>query len=93
MIGVASTAPAYSVAVTVGFIVLIGGVTTHMPAVLIVSFIPMYFIASAYKAMNAADPDCGTAFSWVARGFGPSLGWIVGWTVCSPTSSSTPPRR
>src|SRR5579875_46079 len=81
VIGVASTAPAYSLAATVGFIVLIGGVTTHEPAVVLVSFFPMWFIAAAYKGMNAADPDCGTTFSWVTRAFGPALGWVVGWTV------------
>jgi hypothetical protein len=43
VIGVASTAPALSLALTIGFIVGIGGMGTHMPAVIIVSFIPMFF--------------------------------------------------
>ena len=81
VIGVASTAPAYSLAATVGFLVLISSMGFHSPAVIIVSFIPMLFIAWAYKAMNAVDPDCGTSFSWVTRAMGPSIGWIVGWTV------------
>ncbi|HEY5428462.1 MAG TPA: APC family permease [Solirubrobacteraceae bacterium] len=81
VIGVASTAPAYSLAATVGFVVLIGGVGGHTPAVIIVSFVPMFFIASAYKAMNAADPDCGTTFSWVSRSMGAGWGWVIGWTV------------
>jgi amino acid transporter len=81
VIGVASTAPAYSLAATVGFFVLTSGIGVHSPAVVIVSFIPMLFIAWAYKAMNAVDPDCGTTFSWVTRSMGPSLGWVIGWTV------------
>ncbi|HET8978305.1 MAG TPA: APC family permease [Solirubrobacteraceae bacterium] len=81
VIGVASTAPAYSLAATVGFFILISGIGVHSPAVVIVSFIPMLFIAWAYKAMNAVDPDCGTTFSWVTRSMGPSIGWVVGWTV------------
>ncbi len=81
VIGVASTAPAYSLAATVGFVVLIGGIGTHTPAVFIVSFIPMFFIATAYNAMNKVDPDCGTTFSWVTRSLGPSWGWVIGWTV------------
>lgn len=81
VIGVASTAPGYSLAATIGFIVGIGGIGTHMPAVIVVSFIPMFFIALAYKNMNAADPDCGTTFSWVTRAMGPSIGWIAGWTI------------
>ena len=81
VIGVASTAPAYSLAATVGFFVLITGVGVHSPAIIIVSFIPLFFIATAYKAMNEVDPDCGTTFSWVTRAMSPSLGLLIGWTV------------
>lgn len=81
VIGVASTAPAYSLAATVGFMVAVSGVTTHNPAVVIVSFIPMLFIAMAYKAMNAVDPDCGTTFSWISRAMGPRIGWVIGWVI------------
>jgi amino acid transporter len=81
VIGVASTAPAYSLAATVGFFVLITGVGVHSPAIIIVSFIPLFFIATAYKAMNEVDPDCGTTFSWVSRAMSPSLGLLIGWTV------------
>jgi amino acid transporter len=81
VIGVASTAPAYSLAATVGFLVLTSGVITHSPAVIIVSFIPMVCIAWAYKYMNEVDPDCGTSFSWVTRAMGPSIGWVIGYTV------------
>jgi amino acid transporter len=81
VIGVASTAPGYSLAATVGFMVAVGGIGTHNPAVVIVSFIPMLFIAMAYKAMNAVDPDCGTTFSWISRAMGPQIGWIIGWII------------
>jgi amino acid transporter len=81
VIGVASTAPAYSLAATVGFVVLIGGIGGHTPAVIIVSFIPMFCIAAAYNAMNKVDPDCGTTFSWVTRSMGAGWGWVIGWTV------------
>src|SRR3979409_2480491 len=40
VIAVASTAPAYSLATTLGFIVAVQGITTHAPAVLLVSFVP-----------------------------------------------------
>ena len=47
VIGVASTAPAYSMAATLGFIVAVTGVGVHAPAVLLVAFIPMLLVASA----------------------------------------------
>lgn len=50
---------------------------------LVVSFIPMLFIAGAFYYMNRADQDCGTTFSWVTRAMGPWLGWIGGWAIFS----------
>jgi amino acid transporter len=81
VIGVASTAPAYSLAATLGFIVLIDGVGVRAPAVLIVSFIPMLLVALAYRYLNKADPDAGTTFAWTTRAFGPWIGWINGWAI------------
>jgi amino acid transporter len=81
VIGVASTAPGYSIAATLGFVVAIAGVGLAAPAVMLVSFIPMFCIAYAYRYMNQADPDCGTTFSWATRGLGPSAGWLGGWAI------------
>jgi amino acid transporter len=77
IIGIASTAPAYSLAAVLAIVVV--GVGVQAPAVLLASFIPMFLIASAFYYMNRADPDCGTSFSWVTRAMGPSLGWLGGW--------------
>jgi len=81
VIGVASTAPAYSLAATLGFIVAVNGVGVHAPAVLLVSFLPILLIAFAYKALNTADPDSGTTFAWGTRAMGPYFGWINGWAI------------
>src|ERR1700727_3188849 len=81
VIGVASTAPAYSLAATLGFIVAVKGVGVHAPAVMLVAFIPMLLVASAYKYFNRADPDAGTSFAWTTRTFGPMTGWMNGWAI------------
>jgi amino acid transporter len=81
VIGVASTAPAYSLAATLGFIVAVTGVGVHAPAVLLVSFVPMLLVASAYKYLNRADPDAGTSFAWTTRALGPVTGWLNGWAI------------
>ncbi|MEZ0070028.1 amino acid transporter [Streptacidiphilus sp. MAP12-20] len=78
-IGLASTAPAYSLAATLGLIV--AGVGLQAPIITILAFIPMLLIAYAYKEMNAVDPDCGTTFTWAARAFGPRTGWMGGWGI------------
>jgi amino acid transporter len=81
VIAIASTAPAYSLAATLGFIVAVAGVGVHAPAVLIVSFIPILFVSVGYRFLNLADPDAGTTFAWVTRAFGPQLGWVNGWAI------------
>jgi amino acid transporter len=81
VIAVASTAPAYSLAATLGFIVAVAGVGVHAPAVLIVSFIPILFVSVGYRFFNLADPDAGTTFAWVTRAFGPQIGWVNGWAI------------
>ncbi len=72
VIGVASTAPGYSLAATLGFVTAVVGF--QAPAIMIVAFLPMLCIALAYNYMNRADPDCGTTFSWVTKAMGPALG-------------------
>jgi amino acid transporter len=79
VIGVASTAPGYSLAATLGFVA--AAVALQSPAILLVSFIPMFLVAGGYYYMNKADPDCGTSFSWVTKAMGPQLGWIAGWVI------------
>jgi amino acid transporter len=80
-IGLASTAPAYSLAAVIGSVAVIVGF--QAPAALLTSFIPMFLIAGAFFYMNRADPDAGTTFSWVTRAMGPYAGWIGGWAVCT----------
>ena len=80
VVGVASTAPAYSLAATLGFVVIaIAGL--QAPIITILAFVPMLLISYGYKALNAADPDCGTTFTWATRAFGPKTGWLGGWGI------------
>jgi amino acid transporter len=74
IIGLAATAPAYSVTATLGFVVIAVGL--HAPAIMFLAFFPMMAIAVAYAQLNRADPDCGTSFTWAAKAFGPRTGWV-----------------
>jgi amino acid transporter len=83
VVGMASTAPAYSLAAALGFIVLGGEalVGFQAPGIIILAFIPMLFISVAYKELNRVEPDCGTTFTWAARAFGTRTGWMGGWAL------------
>ncbi|MEW2154437.1 amino acid permease [Streptomyces sp. NPDC007189] len=75
--GLASTAPAYSLAATLGIIV--AGVGLQAPIVTMLAFIPMLLVAYAFRELNASNADCGTTFTWATRAFGPRVGWMGGW--------------
>jgi amino acid transporter len=77
VIGVSSTAPGYSLAATLGFIVAY--VRYQSPAIILLAFIPILCIAFAYRELNRQTPDCGTTFTWATRAFNPWVGWMGGW--------------
>ena len=77
VIGVASTAPGYSLAASIGLVT--GEVGVKAPFIMLFAFVPMGCIAASFYYLNKADPDCGTNFTWGSRAFGPRTGWIAGW--------------
>ncbi len=77
VIGVASTAPGYSLAASLGGVTGEAGVKA--PFIMLFAFVPMACIAASFYYLNKADPDCGTNFTWGVRAFGPKAGWIAGW--------------
>ncbi|MGH3401572.1 MAG: APC family permease [Streptosporangiaceae bacterium] len=79
VIATASVAPAYSLAATLGFIVVAVGLKS--PIIAILAFVPMILTSIGYSELNKADPDCGTTFTWATRAFSPSAGWAGGWAI------------
>ena len=79
VMGVASTAPAYSLAATLFFVVAAVGLKSPLVAVL--AFVPMLLCSIGFSELNKADPDCGTTFIWATRAFGPKTGWAGAWGV------------
>ncbi len=77
VIGLSAVAPAYSLAATLGYVVL--NVGEKAPAMFVLAFIPMLLVAFAYKELSQDTPDCGTTFTWGTKAFGPWIGWIGGW--------------
>jgi amino acid transporter len=78
-IGLAATAPAYSLTGALGHGVDKAGY--QMPVVFILAVIPMYFIALAYKHLTDAAPDAGTVFTWGSKAIMPHIGWIGGFAL------------
>ncbi|SDJ17449.1 amino acid/polyamine/organocation transporter, APC superfamily [Frankineae bacterium MT45] len=79
VIGVASTAPAYSLAATLGLIVALVGL--QAPSIVVLAFVPILFVSVGYQQLNKREPDCGTTFTWATKAFGPKTGWMGGWGI------------
>ena len=76
-VAVSSVAPAYSLAATVAAVALVAGL--HSPSIILISFVPVLFIAYAYFHLNKKDPDCGASYSWLSKLMSPYVGWFNGW--------------
>ena len=77
IIATSSVAPAYSLAATIAVLFVTVGAAS--PAAILVSFVPVFFIALAYYYLNRMDPNCGASYSWVSRTLSPYVGWFGGW--------------
>jgi amino acid transporter len=83
VLGVVQTAPAYSIAVTLGF--LVAAVGAQAPAALLLGFVPIFCMTVAERELVAREPDAGTVFVWVGRSLGPRVGWIASWALLAAT--------
>ena len=78
-VGLAATAPAYSLTGALGYAALEVGY--QLPIVFAISVIPMLFVAVAYKHLTDAAPDAGTVFTWGSKALAPHIGWFGGWAL------------
>jgi amino acid transporter len=79
VVGVASTAPAYSLTATVA--ILIGAIGLYSASAMVLAFLPMLGVAVGFYWLNRRIPDCGTSYAWVARALSPALGFFTGWVI------------
>ncbi|MCG2620955.1 APC family permease [Arthrobacter sp. I2-34] len=77
VIGISTIAPAYVLTSTLG--PTVQAVGTHLPAIFLAGFVPMFLVALGYRELNTDSPDSGTTFTWVSKAFGPMAGWLGGW--------------
>jgi amino acid transporter len=78
-IGVAGTAPSYTIAASTA--VLIGAVGALAPASLLYCGLIMVGITFGFASLNRVYPDSGASYTWVSRVFNRDLGFLAGWAV------------
>ena len=77
VMGIAGTAPAFSVAVTTATIVAAVG-DLSVGAILYCGLI-MFGLMLAFKNLNKMSPHAGATYAWVGAVFGPTWGFFAGW--------------
>lgn len=77
VMGIAGTAPAFSVAVTTATIVAAVG-TLSVGSILYCGLI-MFGIMLAFVHLNKINPHAGATYAWVGQIFGKSWGFFAGW--------------
>ena len=79
IMGVAGSAPAYSIAATT--FALFGAVLYGGAAALLYCGFFMFGIVFAFKYLSKDDSHAGASYSWVRRALHPVLGYLAGWAV------------
>jgi amino acid transporter len=79
VIGMASSAPAATVGLTL--VLLVGATAYGSGPILLLTAIPMLIIANAYRRCNMWNANAGASFEWVGRAINPYLGFLTGWLM------------
>ena len=84
IMGVAGTAPAYSVAATTT--ALVGAVGILAPGSALYCGIIMFGITLAFIHLNKVTANAGASYAWVSKVFGKNLGFFAGWSLLVATA-------
>jgi amino acid transporter len=79
VMGLSSSGPAQTLAVSLAGLVAVSGYGGVIP--ILICFVPMIGIAIAYQRLNRWDQSSGATYTWVARVFHPYLGFLSGWMI------------
>lgn len=79
IMGVAGTAPAYSLAATTSVLVVLVGIQA-MASVLYCGLI-MFGISLAFLHLNRYNTSAGGSYTWISDVFHPTLGFFAGWSL------------
>jgi amino acid transporter len=79
VLGLASSAPAQTMAVALPALVAAAGYAGLLP--IACAFVPMLGIALAYQRLNRWEQSAGATYTWVSKALHPYLGFVAGWMI------------
>ncbi|MEU3493735.1 APC family permease [Kitasatospora cineracea] len=78
-LAIAASSTAATSSIGIGLGLMAGIVGLHLPAIMLLAFLPVLAIAGGYGRLNTAEPDAGSSYRWVGRTLNPWLGFLTGW--------------
>ncbi|MFF3884146.1 APC family permease [Streptomyces sp. NPDC001914] len=78
-VAIAASSTAATTSIGIGLGVTAGVVGLHLPAIMLLAFVPILGIAGAFSRLNKVEPNAGNGYVWVGRSLSPWLGFLVGW--------------
>jgi amino acid transporter len=87
IIGLASSAPAATMAVTLA--ALAATAAYGGGPVIVLCGVPMLILANTYRRLNLWNANCGASFEWVGRAINPYLGFLIGWLMLAGCLTGT----
>ncbi|OIJ68928.1 APC family permease [Streptomyces mangrovisoli] len=78
-VAIAASSTAATTTIGIGLGVTAGVVGLHLPAIMLLAFLPILGIAGAFSRLNKVEPNAGNGYVWVGRSLSPWLGFMVGW--------------
>ncbi len=79
ILGLASSAPAQTMAVALPALVVASNYAGLLP--IACAFVPMLGIALGYQRLNRWDQSSGATYTWVSKALHPYLGFVAGWMI------------
>ena len=79
VLGLASSAPAQTLAVALPALVAASGYAGLLP--IACAFVPMLGIALGYQRLNRWEQSAGATYTWVSIALHPYLGFVAGWMI------------
>ncbi|WP_443054584.1 APC family permease [Streptomyces sp. NBC_00683] len=78
-VAIAASSTAATTSIGIGLGVTAAAVGLHLPIIMLLAFLPILGIASAYSRLNRVEPNMGSGYVWVGRSLSPWLGFLTGW--------------
>ncbi|MFB7342992.1 APC family permease [Streptomyces hydrogenans] len=78
-VSIAASSTAATSSIGIGLGLMAGMVGLHLPALMLLAFLPILGIASGYGRLSRVEPDAGSSYTWVGRTLSPWLGFLSGW--------------